>query len=578
MCEVCVCFFSIMQITKTKFMKEFFAIIVLLVGFMSSVLLNAQTTTTNGPELNLNETASTCVLEDNDDFLCVFSLGRGMWSPYDDIVISKYDKHTNTLSEQVMDDDYEGRFVFLTNENTTANVVRFVANKKNKTVECQKASFPLGVKVPKKLVFGAFYSFPMTSYAKTIDYYLIYAVYNADRSRFAVVSMFYPTKERKNRCVEVAVFDQEGSLLWHKSGAIDFYTNFGPKNIKVASDGTVYVSGCELLRTKTQTEKYMYIVTCSQQGVFGYKEELEPQAYYEYKMAVLPNNELRLVGVSGETGKNDCKLKTYKANSNGKVDYVEEDIDFSPYIEGVKYDDKKLGDKKGEFTPYMFDLICLQNGNLFLVGEMRSEITVGYYRDTNFELTGYLSHNILCANVGSDGKLKEMNVLPRATVTSEEMGRWRTTNPVYAIEHKGDIYLMYNDHRDNFSGNTSRWKTVYYNNSDQCSGVLSKSENNGELSSTDDHRGSFSGKAVQWNTLYYNCPDQCSVVLSKLKNNGELSSTILYNAKTQIKDPKAIAGLHNHEFFLRLLQQEKDGMYYILKRDGKYHLEKLVFE
>ena len=519
-------------------MKRLLAILTVAIAMMP-IVTKAQSTTTNGPELDLDENAITYVLEDNNDFMRIFSVGTGLWGGYNDIIISKYDKQTNALSEQVVDDDYEACFVFLSNENTTVNVVRFVANKKTMMVECQKASFPVDVKVPKKLVFETFYSYPVTPYAKNIDNrnHIVYAVNNADRSKFAIVSVFYPTKEQNEQCVKVAVFDNEGALLWHESGSIDFYTFLDINDINVTLDGTVYVSGSGSYRTRENIEPCIYILTCSQQGIFSYKNNVESLEYCGFKRTVLPNGEFRLVGVNAKEGESNGKLFSYMATPDGDVDYVEEDVDISPYVKGVKYDDKKLEKKLGGFTPYMFDLICLQDGNLLLVGEMKCRIVIGYYRDSNFELTGDLSHNIICAKVGADGKLVDLNVFPRATVTSDEMGKWRTTNPVYAFEKDGDIYLMYNDHRGNFSGNVT-----------------------------------------QWNTLYYNRPDHCSVVLSKIENNGELSSTLLYNAKTKLKDPRMIVQQHNHEFFLKFLQQEDDGMYYILKRDDDFHLEKVTIE
>lgn len=511
-------------------MKKLLSFLIVALALMP-LLSKAQSTTTNGPELELDENAITFVLEDNDDFMRIFSVGKSIWGGYNDVIISKYNKQTNTLSEQVVDDDYEARFAFLSNDNTTVNVVRYVANKKTLMVECQKASFPVDVKVPKKLVFETFHSFPMTSYAKSINDYNIHAVYNADRSKFAIVCMFYPTKERKERRVEVAVFDNEGALLWHESGSADLYSYVTMSSIKVTLDGTVYVSGSGSHRTNEKDESYIYIMTCSQQGIFSYKNNIESPEYCDFKRAVLPNGEFRLVGIKAKENGGDYKIFTYKATPDGETDYVEEDAEISPYIEGVNYDVHNLKKKVGGFMPFVFDLICLQNGNLFLVGEMNCRIIVGTW---DSESTANLSQNIICAKVGADGILKELNVFPRATVTTE-LGSWSSSNPVYAFEHDGDIYLMYNDHRGNFSGNVT-----------------------------------------QWNTLYYNRPDYCSVILSKIEGNGGLSSTILYDAKTKVLDPRMIALQHNHEFFLNFLQQEDDGMYYILKRDDEYHLEKVT--
>ena len=163
-------------------MKKQLIIVAICIGLLP-LALKAQTTTTNGPELDLNETASAYVLDDNDDFMLFFSQKKS-WS-YDDVVITKYNKQTMGITEQAVDDDYEGRFVFLTDDNTVANVVRFVENKKTMMLEYQKASFPLDVKVPKKLVFTPFFSVPLKN--KKESYYTR-ACFNADKSKFAIVS------------------------------------------------------------------------------------------------------------------------------------------------------------------------------------------------------------------------------------------------------------------------------------------------------------------------------------------------------------------------------------------------------
>lgn len=81
----------------------------------------------------------------------------------------------------------------------------------------------------------------------------------------------------------------------------------------------------------------------------------------------------------------------------------------------------------------------------------------------------------------------------------------------------------------------------------------------------------------EYTCYLYNRPDQCSVILSKIEGNGELSSTILYDAKTKMKDTRMVAQQHNHEYFLEILHQADDGIYYVLKHDGEFRLEKITF-
>ena len=515
-------------------MKRLLAILTVAIAVMPLVL-KAQSTTTNGPKLDLDETALTYILDDNDDFLRIFSMKRGFF--YEDIVISKYNKLTHVVTEQVVDEDFEGRFVFLTNNNTTVNLVRCITNKKNHTLEFQKASFPVDVKVPKKLVFTTMCYFPVE---KTKEKYQTFGAFNADRSKFAIVSMPYPDRDQSGKPVYVAVFDDAGELLFGESKVIESYPYFHMDNINVAMDGTVYV-------TKSASEfdnsSFMHILTCSEHGIFNYSETFEKDEHFTCKQMVKPNGDLCVIGIKCKEGNPECKLMTYTATPDGNVDFVDQDIALSDDFEGRKYDDGKLAEDKKTLNPHLFDMIQLSNGDFLLVGEMRKRMQIGSFTRTTsngvtweYPVFGFLSHNMYYVKVGIDGSLREMNVYQRATATSEEGGRWLDSNPVYAFEWDGDAYLVYNDHRGNYKGNGSV----------HC--------------------------------LFYNRPDQCSVVLSKIEGNGELSSTIIYDAKSKFKDPQMISQQRNHEYFLKPLHQTDEGIYYVLKHDGEYRLEKITIE
>ena len=510
-------------------MKNKLIIVAICIGLLPHAL-KAQTTTTNGPELDLNETASAYVLDDNDDYMLFFSQKKG-WS-YDDVVITKYNKRTLEILEQAVDDDYEGRFVFLTDDNTVANVVRFVTNKKTMMLEYQKASFPLDVKVPKKLDFTTFFSIPLKN--KKESYYTV-ACFNADKSKFAIVSVTNSgsNQSKSPSVVDVAVFDNTANLLYHESKEMELLYNPMGENVTVSLEGTVYITMVDNLYFYSSGENGLQIIACSEQGISDYKEIIDMK--FTYKQMLKPNGDLCLVGIWNKVGQSDCKLKTYTVAPDGNVDFVEEDIVFSADYGEKKYDDGPFAKEKGSFIPHVFDMVQLKNGDFLLVGEMRKRVQVGSTGENGqFPIYGYLSHNIFYGKVSPEGALRELYVYPRITVTSEDGGRWKDSNPVYAFEYDGEPYLLYNDNRANY-------------------------------------------KDGRVHMLLYNRPDQCSVILSKIEGNGELSSTILYDAKTKMKDTRMVAQQHNHEYFLEILHQADDGIYYVLKHDGEFRLEKITF-
>ena len=513
-------------------MKKLLSFLIVALALMP-LLSKAQSTTTNGPELEMNDRAITCVLEDNDDYMRFYSMEVDLWMGYNDIEIYKYDKHTRKITVQEVDEDYEGRIAFLNDDKTSVTIVRCAVNKKTQMMEYQKVSFPLDAKVPKKLVFTTIYSFPVEKKNET---YQTCAVFNEDKSKFAIVSMPFPDNKQSEKRVDVAVFDNSANLLFHDSKVTSCYRGFQVDNISLTLDGTVYVANSNSIYDRIMASA-VRIFVCSEHGFFDYIENLDENIYYTFKQSLNSEGGLSLVGIRNKEGNPECNIRTYTVTPDGAVDFVDQDITLSEDYEGIKYNDGSFAKEEGYFYPHIFDMIKLHNGNFLFVGEMRKRVAVGSTGEYGqFSIYGFLSHNMFYAIVTPDGNVQEMHIYPRMTVTSEDSGRWRESNPVYAFEWDGDAYLVYNDHRGNYKGNGSV----------HC--------------------------------LFYNRPDQCSVVLSKIEENGELSSTILFNATTTLKDPRYIANQHNHEYFNRLMYSAEDGVYYILRNDGEYRLEKITFE
>ncbi len=515
---------------KINIMKKLLFLLAIVIGMMS-LGLRAQTTSTNGPKLNLNENSITYVMEDSEDFMRIVSIEKNFWG-YDDIVVTTYNKLTHAATEQVVDEKLEGRFLFLTNDGM-CNVLQEHINKKTKMLEYRKASFPKNiVKVPKKMEFVPFYSVPLNGMSNAY----VRAAFCEDMSKFVIYTVL-KTNNWKNPIhhVDVAVFDTEGTLLWHQSQLSNDWFPF--EDFLFTNDGTVYLAeNGSYLNQYAKLKNQLIVSVFTVQGVENQKITPECESY-SCKKVIMQNGDLGIVGVGENSDEGGYSVLTYRVSNEGQVDYTKSDISLSTTIDGIDYN-TEYAKKNDKFQPNVFNVVKLNNGKLFLTGEMSCRVIHGTYRDSNIPLYARESHNLFCITLSEDGTALEYNEYPRATLTNADVGDQQASkmNPVDIFEYGGDTYLLYNDHRNNYKGNPQ-----------------------------------------SWSTLKNNTPDQCCVVLSKVEPNGELESTVLYLAKTTWKDPRYIAQQYNHEYYLKILKVSGEGIYYILKHDGEFRLEKIDF-
>jgi len=511
-------------------MKKLSLLLIFAIALMP-LLSKAQSTTTGGPELSVNDKSLVWVLEDNSEFLRIAYVEISPMGMYDDIFISTYNKQSNTGIEQNVDEDFEGRFVFLTDDGML-NIVQQYFNRKTKMLEYRKSSFPKDAKVPRKMEFSPFYSIPLDKMKSVF----VKAAYSEDMTKFAIYTVLKTNDWRNPKHdVDVAVFDAEGTLLWHQTQQANDW--FHAESFLLSNDGTVYLADYGNIRNPyAGLSDYLIVSVFTEQGVESQKIELDC-ASFSCEKVLLANGEMRVVGV-GENKEGGYFLSTYKVAQDGSVDYSQSDITLSTEIDGVAYDNlyAKQTDK---YEPCVFTVIKLSDGKLFLTGEMCRRVEVGTYRDTDLPLYGRQSQNMFYAVLTEDGIMIESNEYPRSVITKSDFGdrNMMKRNPVDVFEYDRDVYLLYNDHRDNFKG---------------------------------------SGQSCH--TLQNNVPNQCCVVMSKVESNGELQNSVLYLAKTNMKDPRYIAQQRDHEYYLKLVKVSEDGIYYILKNDGEYRLEKISVE
>ena len=103
-----------------------------------------------------------------------------------------------------------------------------------------------------------------------------------------------------------------------------------------------------------------------------------------------------------------------------------------------------------------------------------------------------------------------------------------------AIEHDDDIYLLYNENKANFQATQPQ----------------------------------------RWTFLYNNMADKCCVVLSKIENGDQLSNKVLYTAQA-FPYPQQPSLTSNFEFFSKVLTIDENAVYYLLKHDKEFRIEKI---
>jgi len=135
------------------------------------------------------------------------------------------------------------------------------------------------------------------------------------------------------------------------------------------------------------------------------------------------------------------------------------------------------------------------------------------------------------------GEVLETKVYPRATSTREVYRFAVSVNAPGVFDHDGDLYLLYNEHKANFGPGNHR----------------------------------------MWTLLQENRAGQCCVVLSKTGKDNELENKVLYTAGP-FPYPQQPALTGNYEYFLRILAEDENAVYYLLKHDTReFRVEKITW-
>ncbi|MCQ2284353.1 MAG: hypothetical protein MJZ57_05575 [Bacteroidales bacterium] len=498
--------------------------------------LSAQNSTLNGQAVQMDMNALTWIAADDDNQFAMVTLTPGMMGGYEDLIINRYDKNTQKLEVHTVDDDLDARFAYMHDD--LICVLKQDINKKTKSVEYLQGSFFKDITQVKKMNFTPLYSVSLNEnklYSYKIDF-------SPDKSKFAILTLLAPKSAKESRHIaDVAVFSTNGELLWHQQQNADWHVN---RDIPfyLSNSGTVYIAefGC-LDNARYQREDSLYISVYNAQGIENTKESLGNHAKYYCGKCLLKDNRLVITGIACPNGRNSNQLTTFFVSEDGSVEQVTTEVELPTVPEGIVYDAKEFYGAPDAFVPYISQVCELKNGKLFLVGEyikrgeVGTSITLGGMAGFSSDIIyGYYSRNLFCTTLSPDGEELETHTYPRATITVELWPNKVNNNPPYVFEHDDDIYLLYNENKANFQATQPQ----------------------------------------RWTFLYNNMADKCCVVLSKIENGDQLSNKVLYTAQA-FPYPQQPALTSNFEFFSKVLTIDENAVYYLLKHDKEFRIEKI---
>lgn len=511
-------------------MKKWIPALLLLV-VSCSIKVNAQNTTLDGTPVSLGRDAKTWVMENNDDRLVICAVSRDLAFGFDDLYLYHFNKSTQQTDVQKFDDDLEGRFAYITGGGV--HLISERTNKKTKSLDYMEGTVPAGAGTIKKMSFTPKYSVPFEKH----DLYFHQFAYSPDLSKFAILTVLKPkSKSDISHIEDVAVFNSDGDLLWHHRQKVPYLINYQAP-ILVSNDGVVYIAeyGCND-NPRRKAEDSLHISVYKESGIENITEYFGPKASYRCTKSLLKDGRLVVSGVVCQGRKSSETLFTYFVSEDGGIEKTESFIELPVSPEDCVYNGDVYHDSISSFMPYMHEIQELPDGKLLLVGELNYRDVIGQVISLNGSshwIYGYFSRNLYKIMLTPDGDVIDVSTYPRATVTKEIYTNYCVVNKPGVFTRNGDIYFLYNEHKNNFTN----------------------------------------GQQRLWTVLNNNRATETAVVLSKLEDNS-IDNKVLYVSKKHSSTLQP-GSTYDYEYFYKLIAEDDNAVYYILKHDNEFRLERL---
>ncbi len=510
-------------------------LLVLCLGTLFSLGV-AQNSSLNGPTVDMERNARLWLLDDNEDQIVFSTLQPGLPSGFEDFLIHRYDKRTHSIETQKLDDDLDCRFSYLYNSQVIA--VKQGIDSKTKSVDYLKAPVPASVsdKAIKKLPFTSFYQVPLEGK----KYSFSSMVFSPDHSKFAILTILKPKSSKQiSHVADVAVFENNGELLWHQRQNAHWLVN-DELTFFLSDEGIVYLAeyGSYYNAYRHQTDS-LHISVYNNGGVWNYAEGFGASAVFNCGKTLLKDGRFVVCGVPCQNNRNSGQLTTYFVSPDGEVEKEESSFEF-PFNDEFRYEYNEFNSGFEKFLPYIFDIKELKDGKLMLVGELNyrtqvgTTVTIGASFGVE-EIMGYVSRNLFVTTLSDKGDVLTTYAYPRATATPGAYNTVYNHNTPDVFIHDGDFWLIYNDHKDNFAPNNKIWHLLHNNQAG----------------------------------------DVCVVVAKAFQQEGFNGKTIFTAGKSPYLPTSAYSG--QYEFFHKILSYDDNAVYYLIKHDNKFHVERITW-
>ncbi|MDR0971746.1 MAG: hypothetical protein LBM25_05130 [Bacteroidales bacterium] len=287
------------------------------------------------------------------------------------------------------------------------------------------------------------------------------------------LSFAFLTNDSSSRAISFEVYDNKMRLLWEKKHKLNIQNDgFLVRDIAVSNDGLrglIGINSFSLAKKKLNTDGKIHLIWLNEYEERTYQEQLDKAWATDLKCAFFNEEDYLIAGyysisddypllAAGSFSFSYDNRRGYKKNSSIK-EFKEYENDDDVYSTN-----KELpipSDMVAEID-YIYPMV---GGNCILIGEQRYASKIIPPKRRGEKPTGENAdfyRDIIITNVDKTGYITGSTYIPKRQKTYQGSNQYNS----YALTRdRYGIYLMFNDHQDNYKGNRFVAKRNY--NSDK---------------------------------------------------------------------------------------------------------------
>lgn len=248
---------------------------------------SAQTITTKGPEIGMDDGARVTVLGEDDNNIIFCAVDKSNYGEDDEFFVTVYDKkNRSVVVEHEFDEDYGFSTAFMADDKVV--LVGSSFNKKNKCVDFFQYAFPVMNKKKGKIAPNVTYSVPVES----TRYNLFRVLRSSDGQKLAYLTYLRPTNNNAEEyTLDVMVCGVDGHEVAHTRERIK---GKFPHVVKgyLANDGTVYVEEHYYI---DQKETLQFVTVTSDQQYKPMQIEEDMEGMHNMHAELLADNRIKMI-------------------------------------------------------------------------------------------------------------------------------------------------------------------------------------------------------------------------------------------------------------------------------------------